>query len=83
MGGGDKSWFIQLLEKVEGQYSLLCRFNLVEGDFTWIVTMVYDPRKVERKEFFFGGVGYHKRPMGGPMVHRWRLQRGQIPQWTK
>lgn len=51
--GGDKSRFIQLLEKVEGQYSLSCRFNLVEGDFTWIVTRVYDPTKVERREFFF------------------------------
>ena len=34
---------IQLLEKEEGQYSLSCRFKLVEKDFIWVFTGVYGP----------------------------------------
>ena len=41
---------IQLLEKEEGQYTLSCRFKLLEEDFIWVFTGVYGPTAYGRRE---------------------------------
>lgn len=51
---------IQILDKLEGQFSMSCRFKLFDGDLVWCFTSVYGLVVVGSKEEFWGDLSIVK-----------------------
>ena len=54
------------MEKEEGQYTLSCRFKILEEDFIWVLTGVYGPIAYGRREDLWEELGAIKGLWGDP-----------------